>query len=90
MEKDIRKLAKQEFELILKEYILPLFDIKGSLKCIDEPVVNKELISIQTKDTNVSIAKFYPCISSSKKPSLFHYSIEIHSSSALKNVQYVF
>lgn len=84
MEKNIQNFAQQEFMFILKEYILPLFDVKGNLKFINEPEKNKELISIKEKNANISIAKFYPCVSNSKKSSPFHYKIEIHSGSSLK------
>lgn len=84
MEKDIQKLAQEEFEFILNEYILPLFDTKGKIKFNNYPRKNKELISIQKIDENVSIAYFYPCKSTREKLTPFNYSIKIHSSSAIK------
>lgn len=75
--------AKQEFEDIIISYILPLFDVRGTLKCEEIPSRNKDLIVIKKEKSGNEIY-FYPCIGTKESPSPFYCKIGIYSSSALK------
>lgn len=44
-----KEKARQEFQDIIVSYILPLFDVRGSLKCISKDAVNSELICCNSK-----------------------------------------
>jgi len=79
-----RREAKNEFENIIRTYMLPLFDVRGSLKCKESPSENSELISIQPDKNGNSTICFYPCIGTEKNPSPFYCKIGIYSSAALK------
>lgn len=79
-----KEKAMQEFKEIISSYILPLFDVRGSLKCICKDIVNSELISIIQEDNNLTYAYFYPCIGTEKVPSPFYCKIGIYSTKALK------
>lgn len=77
-----RRRAKQEFVDIIETYMIPLFDVRGKVKCIEAPTKNLELISIE-KEGNYNNLYFYPCIGESS-PSPFYCKIGIYSSAALK------
>lgn len=74
-----RECAEKEFEDIIKTYILPLFDIRGSLKTESFRGRSKELISFIEQE-GFYLATFYPCIG--RAP--FRCSIKVYSSNALK------
>lgn len=76
--------AKKEFMELVSKYILPLFDVRGNLKCKCESVFNKELISIVKDNNNQTYARFYPCIADEITPSPFYCEVGIYSSTALK------
>lgn len=81
---DFRKeCAIAEFRAIINKYILPLFDVRGSLKFISKESTNKELITIETGE-RFSTLRFYPFISNNNHPTEFHFSIKTHSSQAIK------
>lgn len=81
---DRKKLAKNEFELILTKYIVPLFDTKGRLKFHNKTERNHQLITILDKKDNTSVVSFYPCVSTDGGLSPFHFSVEVYSGLALK------
>lgn len=78
-----RQEAKKEFENLIRNYMLPLFDVRGDLKCKESLSKNSELISIKTDTNGNSTICFYPCIGT-KNPSPFYCEIGIYSSKALK------
>lgn len=41
------KEAKKEFISIVNTYMLPLFDVRGKIKCVEKASNNTELISIE-------------------------------------------
>ena len=78
-----RQEAKNEFENIIRNYMLPLFDVRGNLKCKNSRSKNSELIAIKTDANGNSTICFYPCIGT-ETPSPFYCEIGIYSSKALK------
>ena len=75
--------AKEEFISIVKTYMLPLFDVRGKLKCVEKASNNTELISIEEGVKGTSI-HFYPCVANEKVCSPFYCEVGIYSSAALK------
>ena len=45
--KERKENAKREFEQLIKDYILPLFDVHSIMTCEIKSVKNKHLISIK-------------------------------------------
>lgn len=75
--------AKKEFINIVETYMLPLFDTRGNLKCVEKAVNNTELISLGKNSQGITI-RFYPCIANEKRQTPFYCESRIYSSEALK------
>ncbi len=78
------KLAMIEFKSIIINYIAPLFDVRGTLKCKKGPCNNKELISIHD-NANGRIVRFYPCVASEAFTTPFYCEIGTYSTNAIIN-----
>lgn len=83
------KEAKKEFISIVNTYMLPLFDVRGKIKCVEKASNNTELISIEEGVKGTSV-HFYPCVANEKVRSPFYCEVGIYSSAALKNLQFEF
>ena len=77
------KEAKKEFISIVNTYMLPLFDVRGKIKCVEKASNNTELISIEEGVKGTSV-HFYPCVANEKVRSPFYCEVGIYSSAALK------
>lgn len=80
----IKDRAKKEFEMVLKRYILPLFDIKGNLKLVDNENKNTQLITTSKTTNELLTINFYPCISTKNHLSPFHFCVKTYSNESLK------
>lgn len=78
-----RREAKKEFKSIIATYMLPLFDVRGTLKCEDGPFINKELITFK-EESNGKYIYFFPLIGTQDDPSPFCCKIGTYSSEALR------
>ena len=63
--------------------MLPLFDVRGKIKCVEKASNNTELISIEEGVKGTSV-HFYPCVANEKVRSPFYCEVGIYSSAALK------
>lgn len=79
-----KKNAKDEFEEIIRTYMLPLLDTRGNLKLKDRSGTNDELVSIQQNETGKSTIYFYPKIGTEESPSPFYCEISAYSGTELK------
>lgn len=77
------ELASREFSEILEQYILPLFDTRGTLRFHNVPCQNSELVSFHEKEGKRTL-RFYPQISTTGCLSPFYYSIGTYSEKSLK------
>ena len=76
-------LATKEYEEVIKNYLLPLFDIRGTIKYHKSASNNSELITyIKKKEGNV--LRFYPSIGTKGVPSPFYFEVGTYSSPSLK------
>lgn len=78
-----RREARNEFKSIIATYMLPLFDVRGTLKCEDGSFVNEELITFIDGTSGKDIY-FYPRIGTQNEPSPFCCKIGVYSSEALR------
>lgn len=76
-------LAKEEFESILKQYMLPLFDIRGSLRFHNEQCQNKELITL-SESSGKNFLSFFPRIATSDCQTPFYFTIGTYSQPSIK------
>lgn len=84
MDDDLKELAKQEFQYIIKEYMLPLFDARGSLKLKECASRNSELVSYSQDQKGQGWFRFYPCICDKTTKSPFYCEIGTYSSPSIK------
>ena len=71
-----REAAIKDFSEIVRKYILPMFDIRGSIKFIENtaPIINSELILIQEEKSG-TVGMFFPKIGTEEDPAPFFYKI---------------
>lgn len=71
--------AKNEFQEIITNYILPMMDTRGNLKCISSMKTNKNLVDIVKEKDDLYYAYFYPTIGTEEEPTLFYCKIGLRS-----------
>lgn len=77
------QLAKKEFEWVIKNYLFPLFDIRGKIKYREAESENSELISYSEEESG-NVLRFYPFIGTNRIPSPFYFEVGTYSSPSLK------